>query len=343
MFSTKSKQSALAYKQDPDQQERHDGGDDDEDELSMLELFIRIVMFPIVVPVFMVYIYFFARGTPVAAELDALDTEDLYSDTSSNAEILTAFEKSKVLVRRVYKFLCCRPDSVSEVAKSNVLSYDAFMEQQKAAKKEPKMKTYDNLPPYVVDTNVSRTDRLHVEKDGVFVRNLFVPLSDVATLEKLLLEIETSALEEEEHKGIEFDEWDQHQSVKGDTQAVIKGLLEQAKQKQGVYTIEKSQTEPTDLKKNAILKNGKQSSADRGSSSVSIAPGSPEGGLNSGASTIPGTPGSSSKRKPKKAPHAEGTPLRERINMDVVLDRGAPTVDGPSIEAVPTDILKAMQ
>ena len=114
--------------------------------------------------------------------------------------------------------MCCRQDNVSEVANSNVLSYDAFIEQQKAAKKkEPKTKTYDNLPPYEVVVDVSRTDRVQIEKDGVFVRNIFVPLSDVATLEQLLLEIEANALDKENSEEIEFDEWDNSKSVKGDT------------------------------------------------------------------------------------------------------------------------------
>ena len=336
MFSAKVKQSALAYKQDPDKQERHDGNDDDEGELGMIEFLIRIIVFPFAVPIFMAYIYFFARGTPVAAELDALDAEDSGSDTSSEADILTAYDKSKGLVKMVYKFVCCRPDNVSEVANSNVLSYDAFMQQQKAAKrKEPKMKLYDNLPPYEVVVDVSRTDRVQIDKDGVFVRNIFVPLSDLATLEQLLIEIETDALHKEKSEGIEFDEWDDRVSVEGDTKVVIQELLEQARKKQGIQNSDKPLSHSANLKKE---RSGRHSPA----SLLSVDSGSPEKQSTSGVSPTSGTPGSS-KKKPRKVPHVEGTPLRERMNMDAILDKGASVVDGPSIQTVPTGLLKAMQ
>jgi hypothetical protein len=333
MWNATKKKSGLAYKQDDKQQAGQDG-EDDEDELGMLEIFARIILFPFAVPVFMVYIYFYARGTPIASELDALDGEDSGSDTSSEAEVLTAYDRSNQFAKRVCKFLCCKADTASETAKSSVLSYDAFMEQQqkKNKKPSPKKKAHDNMPPYEVVTNVARTDRLEIEKDGVFVRNIFVPLTDVATLEQLLSEIETAALQEEESRGFEFDEWGHKTSVKGDTKAVIEELLAQAKKKQGIHMGDKSTSLPASPSKKTagVGAEGRQNN------------GSPNKQSRSGVRDSPGTPGSSSKKKPRKAPHAEGTPLRDRMNMDAVLDRGAVVVDGPSIEVVPTGLLRAM-
>ena len=92
----KVKQSALAYKQDPDKQERHDGNDDDEDELGMIEILIRIILFPFVC-------LFLWRTFTSSRERDARGSrvgcfgymDDSGSDTSSEADILSAYENRK--------------------------------------------------------------------------------------------------------------------------------------------------------------------------------------------------------------------------------------------------------
>ena len=343
MWTGKKKQSSLAYKQDDAKELGGDAENDDDDELGLFEIMARLLIFPFAVPVFMIYVYFYARGTPIAAELDALDHGDSDSDASSEADYHTAFDRSKMLAKSMYKFLCCKKDVASEVASSNVLSYDAFMAQQEKAKgemnavtKAPK-KSFDSLPPYEVVTDVSRTDRPEIDEDGVFVRNIFVPLSDVTTLEKLLQDIETAAIQEEEARyNGEYDDWERRESVKGDTKKVILELLEQARRKQGVHADERKVANLSTKKKEP-----QQSTASPGSKKQVVTKPSALAASDS-PQPAPGTPGSSKKQKPKKQGHAEGTPLSERMNLDAVLDGEGALVDGPSIETVPQGLMRAM-
>ena len=48
----------------------------------------------------------------------------------------------------------------------------------------------ESLEPYIAAVDVARSDQLLFEENGVFIRNIFVPLTDVTTLEKLLKQIE---------------------------------------------------------------------------------------------------------------------------------------------------------
>lgn len=76
--SVRGEKTSLSYKHDDNNQNQDS---DNEEELSAISLLLRIILIPLVLPFFMCYVYFYARGTPIAAELDEIEAENSDSDS----------------------------------------------------------------------------------------------------------------------------------------------------------------------------------------------------------------------------------------------------------------------
>ena len=181
--------SSLAYKK-----EENDNQEEDiEDEMGLLEFLARIILFPIAVPIFMIYITFFARGTPIAAELDFLDAE---SDGSfeSEEDYITNWERAISASKALLALICCKKNAnIAFGAVNESFSYEAFM-SQKQSKIVSSNVTKPNTYKYEPAVDVARTDRVEYEEDGVFIKNFWVPLNDIKTMETLLGDMEKEAL-----------------------------------------------------------------------------------------------------------------------------------------------------
>lgn len=321
--------SALAYKKEENEAQ----DEEDDEEMGLLDLLGRIILFPLVVPIFMVYITFFARGTPIAAEIDNLDSES-ESEASYNSEddYLSNWERAVRATKVLHAYLCCKKNAnIALDASNKSLSYEAFMSRKQDKMEPPQTTKVQNTYKYEPVIDVARTDRVEFEEDGVFIKNLWVPLNDKKTMETLLGEIEKQALLEEEAQ--DRDEWQSTPSIKGEARKVIEDLLHKAKNREGIHPSSPSK------QKNLSVKPG--SKVPRKSPTTS--PNPTAGGATSPSiteiSANMSTPSAKKKSKPKKTPLPEGTPLSERMNLEQVAS--AHQVDGPSVDLhVPEGLMK---
>lgn len=317
MFKKEVISSQLAYKKDSD---AHQDEEDEPEEMGVFQILGRILILPIAVPVFMVYITFFAKGTPIASELDNLDNESDDESYSSDDDYRTTWEQAVMAATVFQAYICCKKTTNTALdASHNSLSYEAFMTQKSHGKIEDKIAKLYKYEPVV---DVARTDRIDFEEDGVFIKNLWVPLNDIETMERLLEEIENQALQEEDET--ERDEWDARPSVKGEAKKAVQDLLHKAKNRQGIYpnSLLKKKTMSSKVDSNKVVSPGK--------SSPSSASPSPAVTSTNTISTPQSSSGTIKKNKPKKVPYAEGTPLSERMNIDHVAS--SHQVDGPSVD-----------
>ena len=328
MFKKDTISSQLAYKKDSD---AHQDEEEEAEDMGLFQILGRILIIPIALPVFMVYIAFFAKGTPIASELDNLDNESDQESFNSEDDYRTIWEQAMMTATAFQAYMCCKKTTNAAFdASHNSLSYEAFMNQKSQGKLEDKIA---KLYKYEAVVDVARTDKMEFEKDGVFINNLWVPLDDKETLEKLLNEIENQALLEEGE--IERDEWHTRPSVKGEARKTVQDLLEKAKNRQGIHQNSRKQ------KSSHAKDNNKLTDSPGKSFSASAASRSPTD-IGADAMITPKSCGSTKKSKPKKVPHAEGTPLTERMNIDHVAS--SHLIDGPSVDLhVPEGLRRAMQ
>ena len=188
MFGTvgKSVSKVLAYKNND--QNNQGENNEEESELEPLGYLGRLLLFPVAVPVFMFYIAFYARGKPIASELDEIDDVSDDSDSDDDSEISVDKNTWKYAMRTARRFFTCQKEDELKID-PYAISYENFLHRQQLKSQQKK-----NIAPYKISTDVARTDLVKFPHDGVFIKNIFVKLSDTETLKKMLEEIEEEAL-----------------------------------------------------------------------------------------------------------------------------------------------------
>ena len=311
-------------------------GDDDNDnqeenEMNIVSIIIRLVLCPIFVPIFMLYIFCWARGSPIAAELDSLKFDEDNTFDEDEDEDTDIRDKDCVgIIRAIIRWFLCRPPPPKIVTEDPYkLSYENFLVRQQLKEANKK-----EIVPYKVDVHVSRTDKVVFPFDGVFVKNQFIGLTDIEGLQSALTELEEELIEAHKNSqdlivaDAEQDEWGDVPAIikLGDSKKLLQTLLKQARQgeeliksKKNPYTIQKRSGSQADLKNEAP---------------TVILPADSDNSLSPtpAAATVV-TP--ISKNKPKKAPVPAGTPLEERMNFNVAVNV---YVEGPSLEHTPSSI-----
>lgn len=155
----------------------NEGNGDDEDgdleELTLFGLLIRLALCPLFIPGYILYVLFYAKSAPIADELGALEAMDYVNDDSDD-ESDEEERYNKTVRGRVRKCCCwmlCRTPKKEEVPAEDPykLSYQNFLARQVAKKANKAVHA-----PYIVATDVARTDKVKFPYDGVFVKNMYV-------------------------------------------------------------------------------------------------------------------------------------------------------------------------
>ena len=306
--------SFMNVDKDTENNDNDEGEPDKREPLNKLGVLLRIIICPLFVPIYIIYIFLIAKGAPIAAELEAVDEamEDSDDEDDSNGKfgLLHSIGRWILGIKDPKK----KDDPFKE-------TYEKFLARQMKQRSHKVQ-----LAPYIVATDVARTDKVQFPYDGVFIHNMFIDINDSETLESMLQQLEKDLLAEKNASDMEeeTDEWSNTPTgvTAGDSKILLQHLLSQAKL--GQRKLQQGET-PYAQRRRAQVSEETKSEAEA-ADGVDTTPSKSAAGAESK---------STGKNKPKKAPVPEGTPLLERMNLAVALNIA---VEGPRLDSAPTAI-----